>query len=112
VHVVVEDEARLDASRRETGDDEEPQSAPGEAAMALLLLDEGCGPHEVVALGALAQRVLVAAWAEDLDAVLVPRFHLLPVSLAVRAVPHEPGQGTTGPTDPGRAEVVPDEPGL
>ena len=89
VHVVVEDEAALDARRRESGDAEGPQSEPGEAAMALMLLADDCGPHEMAALGALAQRVLVAAWAEDLDAVLVPRFQLPPTSLAVRAVSHQ-----------------------
>ena len=89
VHVVVEDEAALDARRRESGDAEGPQSEPGEAAMALMLLADGWGSHEVAALGALAQRVLVAAWAEDLDAVLVPRFQLPPTSLAVRAVSHQ-----------------------
>lgn len=88
VHSVVADEYAVDQMLRAQGDPATDESLrPGQSAMAILLLLEGAGPHELVALGALAQRVLVAAWAEDLDAAVVPRFYGEATSVAVRAVP-------------------------
>lgn len=90
VHCIVADEYEVEQMLIAQGEaSTEEELAPEEAAMAMLLLLDGTGPHELVALGALAQRVLVAAWAEDLDAAVVPRFYGEATNLAIRAVPRE-----------------------
>ena len=89
VHAALADEA--DLAEAVVADGGEPsEQEPDEAAMAVFILHPDAGPHEVAALGALVQRALTAAWAEDLDAVMVARDHAAPTSLAIRVIDRPP----------------------
>ncbi len=84
-HAAIADEA--DLAEAVTADGGEPSvQHPDEAAMVVFMLHEDAGPHEVAALGALAQRAMAAAWAEDLEAAMVARYYVPPTSIGIRVV--------------------------
>ena len=88
-HAAIADEA--DLAEAVTADGGEPsEQQPDEAAMAVFMLHEDAGPHEVAALGALVQRAMAAAWAEDLEAAMVARYYAPPNSLAIRVIDRPP----------------------